>query len=214
MREATIHIPHDEFEELSVGAFVSRCTAAGLRDITELACASDGCLFVVTLDSELPEEELADVPGLVWWERLSVSESGVTYLGKVSGLDSSDGFEAMRDVAVSNTEIDVCETGIDVSVVGSQTAIARSVEEYNDAGLEVVLRRLTDYTGPETTLDVVTDRQEEILERAYDLGYFDVPRRASAAEVAAELGLDASTVTEHLRRAEHNLFSELFENSP
>lgn len=214
MREATIHIPHGGFGELSIGAFISRCAEAGIRDLTEVACESDGCLFVVTLDAELSRQELADVSGIEWWERLAVSEHGATYLCKVSGGDSSAGLEAVRSLAVSNTEIDVGDAGVDVSIVGTQAAIARSVEEYADAGVEVALRKIADYTGPETAFDAVTDRQREILETAYDRGYFDVPRRASAAEVAAELDLDASTVTEHLRRAEHNLFSELLEPSP
>ena len=39
------------------------------------------------------------------------------------------------------------------------------------------------------------------------MGYYDVPRDATAKEVASEVGLDDSTVSEHLRRAERNLVS-------
>ena len=42
---------------------------------------------------------------------------------------------------------------------------------------------------------------------AYEMGYYEVPREVSTADVAAELGVDASTVTEHLQRAEHNLLA-------
>lgn len=210
MREATIHVPHHAFGESSIGAVVSRCAEAGLRDLAELACEGDGCLFVVTLDEELEGEELDDVTALEWWEQLTVSERGATYLCKLSDEDLAESLDAVRELDVSTTGIEVGDTGIDFSIVGSRTAIARSVEAYDDVGMDVDLRKLSEYTGPETTFDVVTDRQREILETAYELGYFEVPRRASAADVAAELDLDTSTVTEHVRRAEQNLFSDVF----
>lgn len=39
---------------------------------------------------------------------------------------------------------------------------------------------------------------------------FGLPRDASAEDVAAELGVDAPTVAEHLQRAEKNLLRESF----
>lgn len=49
---------------------------------------------------------------------------------------------------------------------------------------------------------VVTDRQREALEVAFRQGYFTVPREAKLADVAEELGVDASTASGVLRRAE------------
>ena len=39
------------------------------------------------------------------------------------------------------------------------------------------------------------------------MGYYEVPREASTADIAAEIDVDPSTVTEHLQRAERNLLS-------
>ena len=47
----------------------------------------------------------------------------------------------------------------------------------------------------------LTDRQLEAISHAYELGYFDVPRSATLADVAAEMDIDKSTAGEHLRRA-------------
>lgn len=46
----------------------------------------------------------------------------------------------------------------------------------------------------------LTDRQREAIERAYGLGYFEVPRGATLTDVADEMGIDKSTAGEHLRR--------------
>lgn len=53
--------------------------------------------------------------------------------------------------------------------------------------------------------DYLTDRQQEVLERAFRAGYYEVPRDCTLAAVAADLGVDTSTASEVLRRAEARL---------
>lgn len=48
----------------------------------------------------------------------------------------------------------------------------------------------------------LTERQREIVTTAVTMGYYDIPRTASQAEIAAELDCAPSTVAEHLRKAE------------
>jgi len=47
----------------------------------------------------------------------------------------------------------------------------------------------------------LTDRQRAALDTALDLGYYDVPRAASVADVAVELDCATSTAGELLRKA-------------
>ncbi|SNZ15694.1 Predicted DNA binding protein, contains HTH domain [Natronoarchaeum philippinense] len=70
------------------------------------------------------------------------------------------------------------------------------------------LRRLTRDGTPEPPGDGLTDRQDEALRTAYELGYFDIPRGASLEDVAAELDISASSVSERLRRAQTRLVEE------
>ncbi|QRV14154.1 helix-turn-helix domain-containing protein [Haloterrigena salifodinae] len=70
------------------------------------------------------------------------------------------------------------------------------------------LHRLTRDRTPEPPGDGLTDCQHEALRTAYELGHFDVPRRASLEEVAAELDISASSVSERLRRAQTRLIRE------
>lgn len=51
--------------------------------------------------------------------------------------------------------------------------------------------------GPE-----LSGRQTEVLLAAVEAGYYEVPRRATVAQIAHGLGLGRSTTEEHLRRAE------------
>lgn len=52
----------------------------------------------------------------------------------------------------------------------------------------------------------LTDRQREVLETALGLGYYENPRQATHADIAAELGIEPSTVGSHLRRIEALVF--------
>ncbi|UPV76892.1 helix-turn-helix domain-containing protein (plasmid) [Halorussus limi] len=70
------------------------------------------------------------------------------------------------------------------------------------------LQRLTRDGDPEPPGDGLTDHQREALRTAYELGYFDIPRRASLEDVGAELDITASSVSERLRRAQTRLIQE------
>lgn len=70
------------------------------------------------------------------------------------------------------------------------------------------LHRLTRSGEPERPGDGLTDRQREALRTAYELGYFDVPRRATLEDVASELDVASSSVSERLRRAQTRLLEE------
>lgn len=70
------------------------------------------------------------------------------------------------------------------------------------------LRRLTRDGETESPGKRLTDRQDEALRTAYEVGYFDIPRQTSLEEVAAELDISASSVSERLRRAQTQLIEE------
>ncbi|MEF8786596.1 MAG: histidine kinase N-terminal 7TM domain-containing protein [Haloarculaceae archaeon] len=58
----------------------------------------------------------------------------------------------------------------------------------------------------------LTDRQREVIETAYQAGYFDWPRGSTAEEIAETLGITAPTLHAHLRKAEARLLADLFDD--
>ncbi|WEL17533.1 Transcriptional regulator, contains HTH domain [Halorhabdus sp. SVX81] len=59
----------------------------------------------------------------------------------------------------------------------------------------------------------LTARQREVLETAYEMGYFEYPRNATAEAVATELDVATPTFTEHLAAAQHNLLEGFLDGS-
>lgn len=70
-------------------------------------------------------------------------------------------------------------------------------ESLDASGLQYDLLTVV-HTREEDAL--VTERQRACLATAQRLGYFDVPRGCTLADLAAELGVDKSTASETIRR--------------
>ena len=95
-------------------------------------------------------------------------------------------------------------------------AVTALREQYDN----VDVQRLVSSKGDEGSDDLVfvdrgelTARQREVLEIAYEMGYFKHPKGANAGEVAEALGITTSTFTEHLAAAQSKLFSAILEGS-
>jgi len=56
---------------------------------------------------------------------------------------------------------------------------------------------------------LLTDSQEELIEKAIEMGYYDTPRECSLTELAEEIGRSKSTVSETLHRAEGKIIKQV-----
>lgn len=59
--------------------------------------------------------------------------------------------------------------------------------------------------GTHQLFSTLTDRQQEVLRTAAELGYYRIPRQTTQQEIADELGCSKSVVGQHLRRIEATL---------
>jgi predicted DNA binding protein len=62
---------------------------------------------------------------------------------------------------------------------------------------------------PSSPVSRLTEKQREAIILAFNLGYFDTPRKISSEQLANKLGLANSTLAVHLRRAERRLLAEM-----
>lgn len=76
---------------------------------------------------------------------------------------------------------------------------------------DVSIRHLSRFDGEDTREPVLvdrsrlTDRQQEVLETALEMGYFGHPKGANAQDVAAALDVCPSTFSEHLAAAQSKI---------
>lgn len=62
--------------------------------------------------------------------------------------------------------------------------------------------------------ELLSERQMEVLAAALQLGWYEVPRRITLADLAEHLDLGRSTVSEHLVRAEGAIIRQFLEGGP
>lgn len=210
MREAIINLTDEEVAAMGFGELVSVCRDAGLRQVELLEDDGRGGVTQIEVENPLEEDRLDDIASVEDWDFLSEKDDTYIYLLEVEALEMPDTASVDHDDLVGMCDPTVSDRGILLSLVGSQEAIRSMLRNFEEAGIVPDLHRLCEYEGGERTLDALTDRQLEVLKTAYNMGFYDVPREASIEDIAAEIGLNSGTVSEHLQRAERNILSQQF----
>lgn len=208
MREAHVSIGEAEYEAMGIEELVSLCRDATQRDFEELACHGNGAIVQVEVETRIDEERLDALEYVDQWERVTDTEGAYLYVVGFTAPNLPEEMAEYADDLVGPCDPEVGERETTLSLVGSQETIRGVIGEYVDAGVSPELRKLGEYEGPTRPIEQLTDRQREIMQVAYEAGYYEVPRQASTEDVAAEVGVDSSTVAEHLQRAERNLLTQ------
>ncbi|CAM2927281.1 bacterio-opsin activator domain-containing protein [Halobacterium salinarum] len=60
--------------------------------------------------------------------------------------------------------------------------------------------------------DALTDKQAAVLRAAFHAGYFEWPRESTAEDLAADMGVTAPTLHNHLRRAQQKLLATVIDS--
>lgn len=101
--------------------------------------------------------------------------------------------------------------GLRATVGGIQAQVQDAAAEFPDS-VEVTIEQIGQYDpSRDSLLASLTERQREVLAVAIDEGYYDIPRRATHDDLAAELDCSAGTVGEHLRKIESRVLSSLMD---
>lgn len=221
--------PSDPPDGLDLVEFAGR--AHGRYDVACERPATDGGLAVNASAGPVSDAPDAASPGTAGAGTGTAGAGAETASADASTADDARGVcqgcscgglpAAFANFPVSPRRTEMEDGEIRVSfVLTGHEELSAIVDECEAAGLDVGLRRLCVDRGDESDDDCcpdvvpvdlsgVTDRQAEVAAVAAQKGYFNADG-ASAAEIAAELDLAKSTVSEHLRIVTDTLFSQLF----
>ena len=209
MREAEVSIADGDISEMGIEKLFSLAQEAGLLDFEELACRGKGAVIQVELQQRCDETSLDELAYVTQWNHVAERDDSHVYIISFTAPNLPDSLEETSEDLVGTCDPEVDERGATMSLVGPHEAISGQLNQYEDAGVSPTLQRIGGYDGPNYPLDDLTARQREVIERAWEMGYYEVPKEVSADEIAADLELNSSTVNEHLQRAERNLLGQL-----
>jgi predicted DNA binding protein len=86
-------------------------------------------------------------------------------------------------------------------VAKDEASLRQLVGELESEGCQVEIRSKLEVKEP----FALTKRQERVVTKAMELGYYDFPRRITAKELAKRLSIAPSTLSEILQRSERKL---------
>lgn len=103
---------------------------------------------------------------------------------------------------------EIADGEVDWTVTTTRNRLSNLAEELDRSEVGYMVEHVRDETSFE---DVLTERQQEVLESAIDAGYYDSPRRCTQEALAADLGMAKSTCSEILHRAEERVVKQFTE---
>lgn len=129
--------------------------------------------------------------------------------------------EALNEVGATPEHIEIGEgrgfAGMHVPDRDTLQRILREMTALPEVKLENVTQQGSEQPWPKSVfLDQfgLTEKQYEVIERAYEMGYFDAPRRVNATAVAEDLDLTISTVMDHLQKGLSKVLHNYFDRMP
>lgn len=129
--------------------------------------------------------------------------------------------EALNEVGATPEQIEIKEgrgfAGMHVQNRATLQNILRNLNTLPNIKLENVARQGSEMPWPKSAFIErfgLTEKQYNVLERAYEMGYFDAPRRVNATAVAEDLDLTISTVMDHLQKGLSKVLNNYFDTMP
>jgi len=98
------------------------------------------------------------------------------------------------------------------SILGENKALSSFLSMVKNIIGDLTILRIQDHTyNDESVLSELTDRQKEILIKAKQSGYYEIPRKITTMELAQEFGISKTAILEHLRKAEGKIMMRVIQ---
>jgi predicted DNA binding protein len=146
------------------------------------------------------EEAMDDDPTVASYTRFGENDTAVFY--RIQTSESTDLITYPKWVSLSAEKLSerYCDGKWHTQMRYPDSAALHSFQQWcADNGVEFGLESV--YASDPTRSGVLTDQQREVMRVALEVGFFDIPRGATMADVADDLGVSEQAVSERLRRA-------------
>ena len=120
------------------------------------------------------------------------------------------GFASVFPEGYACFPIEIRDGRVKVTFLGSAKAVQGFLEAFEKVGLRYKLILLTNGRFPlNSPLGCLTEKQRRVLVTAFNLGYYDLPRKIGSEELARKFSIREPTLVRHRRKAERRLLAEI-----
>lgn len=168
-------------------------------------------LFRVVGDLEAYRERIAAVDSIESFDLTPIA--GDSFYAFVRAAPSDDELEWMTafyqsSIVLMPPVVYDADGEAVFEVLGDPDDLRGLLDELPDR-VDRTIERVGEFDRHRSPAAALTGRQRDVVETAVELGYYDVPREATLEDVAGELDVAASTVSDHLRKAEAEVMTSL-----
>ena len=182
-----------------------------LHNLNRLDDGTVTVLYEVTGDADAARRIAEESPEVLDYQLVTGGDR-ISIFGRIEPspiqtalLDLLDEYELVLETPLTPAD----RGRLRASVIGTDAAIREAMSAAPEA-ISFDVERVTDYRpGTDQLFASLTDRQQEALTTALELGYYRVPREATLETVADHLDRSTGTVGEHLRKAEATVLSAI-----
>jgi len=149
----------------------------------------------------------------VEYELLEQDKGTYTYFMKLSerrGQQRPQILTRLASGSYLSTPFEVKDGKLKVTYLGTVRHMKNVLKSLEKARMKFKVISLIDAKfSPSSPLQRLTEKQREVLIKAYKFGYYDKPRKISSEELASRVNLSKSTLVAHRRKAEKRLLAEV-----
>jgi len=211
MRRAVVELELRDLRERGFVGLFERVEA--LEVVHYFRCDSGGFAGVCRIRPRYSRFRPGDIVGPGGVSKVSVLSEDKSTNAVVAYVESdASSFRALggsfHNVYVA-APMEIRDEKLRLGFIGKAEEIRRLFRRLDRSGLALKVVSITDERfDPGSPLSSLTEKQRHMLLSAYELGYYDFPRRIKSKQLADMVGLDKSTVVEHLRKAERRLIAK------
>lgn len=209
MRRMIAELPVEEMDRLGYGRLFEM---AEVQYIYGLRYGSRGFVELVKFrmrDPQVEPKAIADGKHIVRVEVQNRSDGWLTCL--LHRAPRKLFWNHLSPWVFQDHSLEVHGKWVRISMLGGPDELHALTKAAEAEGIRYRVQRVEEVeVGPASPLGGLTRQQRRVLRAAYDLGYFEQPKRVYAEDLARALGLKKATVVEHLRKAEKRLLDTMF----
>jgi predicted DNA binding protein len=212
MRYATLTITADD-GFTSAGRTIMGEPEISHEGIQHITMLDDGTVLMLTRlhgDLEQAREILSADPDIRQCEVFG-REEGYAYIHVEASevVQQLLAIEREREVLIATPIEFLAEGTLRVTILGDDRTLQGAISDAPSA-VDLRLEETGDYKPDlDEMAALLTERQREVLETAVEMGYYEIPRETTCAEIAAELSIAEGTVVEHLQKIEAKVLPTL-----
>jgi len=210
MRRLVIELPVQQFNIAGLEKTFVNLKSYTILD--RLKWDSSGYVAISRIELKNPNFDLKELSGPIGVTEIKpiYQESNGVYLALVTGAPTGmPDFLGFPGVYL-NGPFEIRNGNIKISFVGMSGQISKFLKKLARVKVRYKLLSLTDARfSQDSPLSKLTNKQRTILLSAYNMGYYEIPRKTDSEQLAKKLNLVRSTVAEHLRKAEQRIIKEV-----